>query len=72
MVQSQENGAQMIFPIFYDVDPHDVRQQNGSYKEAFLRYKKKHCNKKTVQRWKDALKKVGKLKGLELKKETGG
>ncbi|KAM7508232.1 hypothetical protein LguiA_018685 [Lonicera macranthoides] len=41
--------------------------QSGSYEEAF-----RHCNEKTAQRWKEALTKVGQLKGLVLKKETIG
>ncbi|KAM7461874.1 hypothetical protein LguiA_029995 [Lonicera macranthoides] len=72
MVQCLENGCQMIFPIFYDVDPKDVRHQTGIYEEAFRQHKKRRYDQKTIQGWKDALKKVGQLKGLELKKETSG
>ncbi|KAM7461012.1 hypothetical protein LguiA_029133 [Lonicera macranthoides] len=72
MVQCMKNGGQMIFPIFYDVDPHDVQHQRGSYEEAFRQHRKRRYDKKVIQEWKNALKKVGQLKGLELKKETGG
>ncbi|KAM7511555.1 hypothetical protein LguiB_010430 [Lonicera macranthoides] len=72
MVQCQKNEAQMIFPIFYDVDPCDVRHQSGSYEEAFRQHRKKRYNEKTIREWKEALSKVGQLKGLKLKKETGG
>ncbi|KAM7461852.1 hypothetical protein LguiA_029973 [Lonicera macranthoides] len=72
MVQCLENGGQMIFPIFYDIDPKDVRHQTGIYEEAFRQHKKRRCDQKAIQGWKDALQKVGQLKGFELKKETSG
>ncbi|KAM7486114.1 hypothetical protein LguiA_002123 [Lonicera macranthoides] len=71
MVQCLKNGSQMIFPIFYDVEPDDVQHQRGSYEEAFRQHRKRRYDKKVIQEWKNALKKVGQLKGLELKKETG-
>ncbi|KAM7465845.1 hypothetical protein LguiB_013407 [Lonicera macranthoides] len=71
MVECQAERGQMIFPIFYDVDPYEVRHQNGSYEEAFRQYRNKRFNGKMVQAWKEALEKVGQFKGLELKKETG-
>ena len=71
MVECQENEGQQIFPIFYDVDPSDVRNQKGSYEKAFRQHRKSFDGK-TVQEWKEALRKVGALKGLELKKETDG
>ncbi|KAM7511757.1 hypothetical protein LguiB_010632 [Lonicera macranthoides] len=71
MVECKTNEGQKIFPIFYDVEPYDVRHQTGSYEKAFRQHKK-NLDKKIVQQWKDALKMVGKLKGLELKKETDG
>ncbi|KAM7461820.1 hypothetical protein LguiA_029941 [Lonicera macranthoides] len=72
MVQCLKNGGQMIFPIFYDVDPDDVQHQRDSYEEAFRQYRKRRYDKKVIQEWKNALKKAGQLKGLELQKETGG
>ncbi|KAM7466386.1 hypothetical protein LguiB_013948 [Lonicera macranthoides] len=72
MVQCHENEGQVIYPIFYDVDPYDVRHQSGSYEEAFRQHRKKRFKEKTIQGWKQALKKVGQMKGLELKKETNG
>lgn len=71
MVECHANGGYMIYPIFYDVDPSDVRNQRGSYEKAFCQHKKSF-DENIVQRWKEALRIVGQLKGLELKKETGG
>ncbi|KAM7461819.1 hypothetical protein LguiA_029940 [Lonicera macranthoides] len=72
MVQCLENGGQMIFPIFYDIDPNDVQHQRGSYEEAFHQHKHNGYDENVIKEWKNALKKVGQLKGLELKKETDG
>ncbi|KAM7466384.1 hypothetical protein LguiB_013946 [Lonicera macranthoides] len=71
MVECHVNEGQKIFPIFYDVDASDVRNQKGSYEEAFRLHEKKF-DEKTVQRWRDALRTVGQLKGYELDKETNG
>jgi len=72
MVQCRENGGQMIFPIFFDVDPDDVQHQRGSYEEAFRQHRKRRYDDKVILEWKNALKKVGQLKGLELEKEARG
>ncbi|KAM7465898.1 hypothetical protein LguiB_013460 [Lonicera macranthoides] len=72
MVQCLKNRGQNFLPIFYDVEPNDVQHQRNSYEEAFRQYKKRRYDKKVIQEWKEALKIVGQIKGLELEKETGG
>ncbi|KAM7465872.1 hypothetical protein LguiB_013434 [Lonicera macranthoides] len=72
MVRCLKNGGQMVFPIFYNVDPDVVHHQRGSYEEAFFQHKENGYDENVIQEWKDSLNKVGRLKGLELKKETGG
>ncbi|KAM7511755.1 hypothetical protein LguiB_010630 [Lonicera macranthoides] len=71
MVECHTNMGQMIFPIFYNIKPSDVRLQRGSYEEAFRRHKKRF-DEKTVQQWKVALKIVGELRGWDLERETDG
>ncbi|KAM7522825.1 hypothetical protein LguiA_012727 [Lonicera macranthoides] len=61
----------MIYPIFYDVNPYEVRHQSGSYEDAFSQHKN-NFDEMTIQGWKEAMRKVGQLKGLELIKETNG
>nr|QSS76855.1 flax rust resistance protein [Linum usitatissimum] len=66
--RQEEDPRRIILPIFYMVDPSDVRHQTGCYKKAF----RKHANKfdgETIQNWKDALKKVGDLKGWHIGKD---
>ena len=60
-----------IFPIFYDVKPSDVRNQTGSYEEAFRQHEN-DFDQEIVQGWKKAMRVVGEMKGWELEKETNG
>uniref|UniRef100_A0A2N9IYM4 TIR domain-containing protein n=1 Tax=Fagus sylvatica TaxID=28930 RepID=A0A2N9IYM4_FAGSY len=68
---NDDTMKQKILPIFYDVEPSDVRHQTGTYEKAFRQHLK-HFDKKTVQGWKEAMREVGEMKGWELKKETNG
>ncbi|KAM3691108.1 hypothetical protein ACJW31_09G170600 [Castanea mollissima] len=54
----------MIFPIFYDVDPSDVRKQTGTFAQAFAKHNEcfKDCIDK-VQKWRFALTEVANLNG---------
>ncbi|XP_042518477.1 disease resistance protein L6-like [Macadamia integrifolia] len=59
---------QIVLPIFYKVEPRDVRNQTGSYATAFEEHQM-HFNETTVQMWKDALREVGELGGWDSRKE---
>ncbi|XP_021802324.1 TMV resistance protein N-like [Prunus avium] len=57
-----------ILPIFYHVDPSDVRNQRGSFAEAFTKHEEKFSEDvDKVKRWRDALKEVANLSGLDSK-----
>ncbi|CAN1333584.1 Disease resistance protein L6 [Linum perenne] len=62
----EQDTRRIILPIFYMVDPKDVRNQIGPYEDAFQEHGKKY-DEKTIKNWKDALNKVGKLKGWHVK-----
>ncbi|KAL6195136.1 hypothetical protein ACLB2K_030757 [Fragaria x ananassa] len=53
-----------IFPLFYHVDPTDVRYQKQSFEEAFSKHETsgRHESEK-VKQWRDALNKVGNISG---------
>ncbi|KAM7465598.1 hypothetical protein LguiB_013160 [Lonicera macranthoides] len=70
MVECHRSEGQKIFPIFYNIKPSEVRHQTGSYEEAFSQHEK-NFEGNVVQGWKDALRKVGELKGLELEETNG-
>ncbi|CAN1807812.1 Disease resistance protein L6 [Linum perenne] len=65
----QEKGH-VILPIFYFVNPGDVRHQTGPYKESFELHSQNH-DPHTVQEWKNALKDVGQLKGWHVTESLG-
>ncbi|XP_065635930.1 disease resistance protein Roq1 isoform X1 [Quercus suber] len=57
----------MVFPIFYDVDPSNVRKQTGSFAQAFSKHEE--CFKdyiENVNTWRAALREVANLKGWHL------
>ncbi|CAN1333608.1 Disease resistance protein L6 [Linum perenne] len=62
----EQDTRRTILPIFYMVDPSDVRHQTGPYEDAFQEHGKKY-DEKTIKNWKDALNKVGALKGWHVK-----
>ncbi|CAN0923146.1 Disease resistance protein L6 [Linum grandiflorum] len=56
-------GKQIIAPVFYLIDPRDVRHpESGAYQEAFQQHSRKH-DPETVMKWKEALREVGTMKG---------
>ncbi|CAN1333598.1 Disease resistance protein L6 [Linum perenne] len=64
--RQEQDTRRIILPIFYMVDPRDVRHQTGPYENAF----QEHCKKfdeTTIKNWKDALNKIGALKGWHVK-----
>ncbi|XP_058009797.1 TMV resistance protein N-like isoform X1 [Hevea brasiliensis] len=63
--------ADDVWPIFYDVDTSHVEEIQGSYKEAFVEHEK-HFKEDVLQKWKDALRQVSTLKGLDLPKRLDG
>jgi hypothetical protein len=69
MVECHKTMGNKILPIFWDVKPSDVRYHMGSYEEAFSQLQQ-HFDEKTVQRWKEAVRKVEQIKGWELEKEA--
>ncbi|KAJ4949805.1 hypothetical protein NE237_000079 [Protea cynaroides] len=68
MKQEGQRGI-TVMPVFYHVDPSEVRNQTGSYMKSFLNHQKKF-GQETV-RWKNALKEVADLKGWDLKIADG-
>ncbi|KAL3749984.1 hypothetical protein ACJRO7_011026 [Eucalyptus globulus] len=63
---SKSNGNKEILPIFFDVEPDDVKLKTNLYSEALLKHQKKFCTE--VESWKKALVNVDKIKGWNLQK----
>ncbi|CAI0416846.1 unnamed protein product [Linum tenue] len=68
--QGKGGGRTTILPIFYLVDPRDVRHQEGAYEEAFRRHSLKQ-DQQTIKQWKEALLEVGKMKGWHVAGSDG-
>ncbi|XP_030452524.1 disease resistance protein L6-like [Syzygium oleosum] len=68
---STSNGKKEILPIFYDVDPYDVKLKTKLYKEAMPRHKKKFGSDE-LKRWENALVEVARIKGWDLKGKGQG
>ncbi|KAL6202225.1 hypothetical protein ACLB2K_025934 [Fragaria x ananassa] len=68
LVQESNDVGKTVLPIFYGVDPSDVRNQTGSFAEAFAYYEKKYKDEPgKVERWRAALRKLGNLAGWDSK-----
>ena len=56
-----------VLPVFYHVDPSDIRNQRGTLAEAFAKHEEDtRVNTKDVQVWKAALKDLGHISGWHL------
>ncbi|PNX63842.1 CCP protein, partial [Trifolium pratense] len=61
---TKTNKKQIAFPIFYHVDPADVRHQRNSYEEAMIAHEKRFGkDSEKIKAWTAALSKVADLKG---------
>ncbi|PRQ59647.1 putative transcription factor WRKY family [Rosa chinensis] len=57
---------QVVVPIFYEVDPSDIRKLKGSFAEAFARHEQDYnANMEEVNRWKIALTEATNLSGWD-------
>ncbi|KAG4981592.1 hypothetical protein JHK84_035168 [Glycine max] len=56
--------GRLVWPVFYDVDPSQVRYQTGTYAEALAKHKERFQDDKgKVQKWRKALHEAANLSG---------
>ncbi|KAG6675472.1 hypothetical protein I3842_15G104000 [Carya illinoinensis] len=67
ILECMETIKQSVLPVFYEVDPSEVRNQKGSFGEAFAKLKDRFEGNKEVLKWKAALEKLANMSGVELK-----
>ncbi|XP_034674453.1 disease resistance protein RPV1-like, partial [Vitis riparia] len=65
IMQCSRERGQKVLPIFYHVDPSDVRKQTGTFGEAFARYG--NVTEERVLRWRAALTEAGGLSGWHVR-----
>ncbi|GJR71642.1 disease resistance TIR-NBS-LRR class family protein [Tanacetum coccineum] len=68
IMECQKMHGHTAYPLFYDVEPTEVRNQSGSVRKAFFKNKKKEA----AEKWKGALKEAADLAGWELKNTKDG
>ncbi|XP_030936166.1 toll/interleukin-1 receptor-like protein [Quercus lobata] len=66
IVECKKNN-QLVRPVFYNVDPSEVRNQKGKFGEALSKYEEKLKDKKKVQRWREALHEAANISGWHYK-----
>ena len=68
IVECMEKMQLVVLPVFHYVDPSDVRNQRGTFAEAFAKHEE-HVKDSigNIQMWKTALSKVANLAGWDLK-----
>ncbi|KAK1417275.1 hypothetical protein QVD17_26401 [Tagetes erecta] len=68
IMSCRKKSGHIVFPVFYDVSPSDVRKQEGLFGEGFAR------NYKTdkMEMWREALVEAANLSGWDLKTAANG
>ena len=67
IMECRKRLNQRVLPIFYHVDPSDVRKQTGNYGQAFVEHEKRYLlDKDKVFRWRGALTEAANLSGWYL------
>ncbi|KAI3500079.1 hypothetical protein L1887_35895 [Cichorium endivia] len=68
IMECHRTTEQTAYPVFYDVEPSEVRKQSGAVGEAFAKYEMEEA----AGKWREALKEAADLTGWELKKTVDG
>ncbi|KAL3742253.1 hypothetical protein ACJRO7_017697 [Eucalyptus globulus] len=69
---SRSKDNKKILPIFFDVEPDDVKLKTALYGDVILSLQcEKEWSNEEVDAWRKALKEVGAIKGWEVKKYNG-
>ncbi|CAL8997786.1 unnamed protein product, partial [Prunus brigantina] len=75
IMECRRTLGQIVLPIFYDVDPSDVREQTGSFAEAFqtheVRFHGVKDKEEKIQSWRKSLTEAADLEGQVFTKIDG-
>ena len=73
IMKCRRTVRQIVLPIFYDVDPSELREQSGSFGEAFGKHEKRFVSDlDRVLRWREALTEAADLSGWDLRNFLNG
>ncbi|XP_056174726.1 disease resistance protein L6-like [Syzygium oleosum] len=71
MMERRKTNELEVLPIFYDVEPYDVKLETRVYKDALTLHEAKF-GAEIVHRWAEALKEVTRIKGWDTKNTGHG
>ncbi|XP_031121033.1 TMV resistance protein N-like [Ipomoea triloba] len=71
IMECKQKLNQIVYPIFYHVDPSEVRKQTGTYGDALALHRQRFGDEK-VNGWKDALTAAANLSGWNLQTMSNG
>ena len=66
IVECKKNG-QLVRPVFYNVDPSEVRNQKGKFGEVFAKHEENFKDNRKVQSWREALYEVANISSWHYK-----
>ncbi|KAG6676630.1 hypothetical protein I3842_15G161500 [Carya illinoinensis] len=69
ILECKKSKQQIVLPVFYYIDPSDVRYQRRSFGEVLAKHAEKLNVDMKLQLWKEALREVANLSGYHLKNE---
>ncbi|RZC09178.1 TMV resistance protein N isoform B [Glycine soja] len=63
-----QTSPRHLLPIFYDVDPSQVRKQSGDYQKAFAQHQQSfRFQEKEINTWREVLERVANLSGWDIR-----
>ena len=63
IIECKKNDRMEVRPVFYNVNPSDVRNQKGKFGEALAKHEEKFKDNKKIQRWREALHEAANISG---------
>ena len=73
ILECRHTTDQIVLPVFYDIDPSDIRKQTGSFAEAFDIHERRFKEEmEKVQKWRKALVEAANLSGLHRRSIANG
>ncbi|XP_020216734.1 toll/interleukin-1 receptor-like protein [Cajanus cajan] len=66
ILECRKMRGQIVLPVFYDVDPSHVRNQTGTYAEAFAKHEELlQGQMEKLQKWREALREAANYSGWD-------
>ncbi|KAI5596091.1 hypothetical protein BDE02_03G184000 [Populus trichocarpa] len=73
ILDCKHTTEQIVIPVFYDIDPSDIRKQTGSFAEAFDKHEERFKEEmEKVHKWRKALVEAADLSGLDRRSIANG